>query len=242
MHRRAGPAASLAGTAKALAQRGLRYGNGACGSRSSSRPVWGRPHRQMFHPGWRKPVRRETALLPGHRRLPSRASCSNSRRHTKVSSGGSAGHTCPDEVVHPGSGRRGWPAMALRETYTVMPPPPGTMSGGLAGGRASPPPHHGGWEQTADHPPTQPSWRYASGESLETVRSRTGRASGPSRGVVRRSSIPPSAAPCQSSRHRHRHTPVIWGELNVGAARAEDRENRYRVRQASAGRVMVCEG
>ncbi|TDC80832.1 hypothetical protein E1193_16570 [Micromonospora sp. KC606] len=34
------------------------------------------------------------------------------------------------------------------------------MSGGPAGGKASPPPHHGGWEQTADHPPTQPSWQY----------------------------------------------------------------------------------
>lgn len=197
----------------------------------------------MFRLGWREPVRRETTLLPGHRRPPSRACCSNSRRHTKVSSGGSAGHTCPGEAVHLDSGRRDWPDMALCETYTVTPPPPpGTMSGGLAGGRASPPPHHGGWEQTADHPPAQPSWRYAGGESAATVRSRTGRASGPSRGVVRRSSIPPSAAPCQSSRHRHRHAPVIRGELNVGAVRADDRENPYRVRRASAGRVMVCEG
>jgi len=132
-----------------------------------------RTQRQMLDPIRHAPVRGGTALLAGHRRSRSLACCSNSRHHTWVSNGGSAGRACHCDDVHPGSGRRYWSAIALRETYTVMPAPPfETVSGGLAGGKASPPPHHGGWEQPAGHPPTQPSWQYAGEASTARVRGR----------------------------------------------------------------------
>ena len=64
-----------------------------------------------------------------------------------MSSGGSAGHTGRCDDAHPDSGRRDWPAIALRETYTVMLAlPADTVSGGLAVKKASPPSHRGGWD------------------------------------------------------------------------------------------------
>ncbi|PWU56072.1 hypothetical protein DLJ47_07445 [Micromonospora sp. S4605] len=100
-----------------------------------------------------------------------------------------------------------------------MPAPPvETAGGGLVGGKASPPPHHGGWEQTADHPPTQLSWRYAGEASAARVRGRhtMGPADAPTHTHAvrwsRRSSRVPwreAAIRCRPPTHQERRTGTI---------------------------------
>ncbi|GIJ36618.1 hypothetical protein Vse01_57660 [Micromonospora sediminimaris] len=61
------------------------------------------------------PVHRQAASPAGHGLSLSLACCSNNRRQAWVSNGGSACRVCQCEDVDPGSGRRGWPTIALCE-------------------------------------------------------------------------------------------------------------------------------